>query len=56
MHKNITHNREHKTIRGFANAILGFLRTDAPQKWDNFCDYVSDNFGVTDPADLRDIK
>ena len=44
MHKNITHNREHKTIRDFANAILGFLRTDAIQKWDIFCDYVSDNF------------
>ena len=56
MHKNITHNREHKTIRDFAKAILGFLRTDVRQKWSAFCDYVSDNFRVIDPADFRVIR
>ena len=42
MHKNITHNRDHKTIRDFATAVLGFLRVDVTQKWETFCDYVSE--------------
>ena len=56
MHKNLTHNREPKTIRDFANAFLGFLRTDVPQKWDMFHDYVSDNFRDIDPADFRVVR
>ena len=35
MHKKVTHNRNHPTIRDFANAILGFLRTDVPQKMEH---------------------
>ena len=46
----------HKTIRDFANAILGFLRTDVPQNWHAFCDYVSDNSRVIEPADFRVIR
>ena len=56
MHKNITHNRDHKTIRDFANAIFGFLRTEVPRKWNAFRDYVSDNFRVLRPDDFRVIK
>lgn len=56
MHKNVTHNKDHKTIRDFANAILGFLRTEVTRKWGTFCDYVTDNFRVIDPADFRVIK
>lgn len=53
MHRNITHNRDHKTIRDFANAILGFLRTEVQRKWNAFRDYVSDNFRVIDPEKFR---
>ena len=56
MHKNITHNREHKTIRDFATAVLGFLRTEVPRKWSTFCDYVSDNFRVIDPKEFRVVR
>lgn len=56
MHKNITHNKDHKTIRDFASAILGFLRTEVTRKWSMFCDFVSDNFRVIDPADFRVIR
>jgi len=56
MHRNITHNRTHKTIRDFAKAILEFLRREVPQKWSTFCEYVSDNFRIIDPADFRVIN
>jgi transposase len=56
MHKNITHNRDHKTIRDFASAILGFLRTEVTRKWSTFCDQVSDNFRIIDPANFQVIK
>lgn len=53
MHRNVTHNRDHRTIRDFANAILGFLRVEVPRKWSAFRDYVSDNFRVIDPDNFR---
>jgi len=56
MHRNVTHNTDHRTIRDFANAILGFLRTDVPQKWNLFRDYVSDNFRIIDPQEFRVLK
>jgi transposase len=56
MHKNITHNRDHSTVRDFANAILAFLRTDVPRKWSSFRDSVSDNFRIIDPSVFRIIK
>ena len=55
MHRTITHNREHKTIRHFADAILGFLRNDVPRRWATFCDQVSDNFRIIDPKEMRII-
>lgn len=56
MHRNVTHNRTHKTIRDFAKAILDFVRIEVPQKWSTFCDDVSDNFRVIDPRDFRIIS
>ena len=56
MHRNITHNRTHKTIKDFAITVLDFVRTEVPRKWSTFCDQVSDNFRVIDPADFRVIN
>ena len=56
MHKHITHNRDHKTIRDFAAAVLGFLRNDVPRRWSAFCDLVSDNFRIIDPDAFRVIR
>ncbi len=56
MHKHITHNRDHPTIRDFASAVLGFLRTEVTRKWNVFRDYVSDNFRVIRPEEFRVIK
>lgn len=53
MHKNVTHNRCHPTIRDFAAEILSFLRDTVPKKWAEFCDSVSDNFCVLNPRDFR---
>lgn len=56
MHRNITHNRDHKTLADFAKAVLGFLRTEVPKHWTTLCDHVSDNFRIIDPADFRVIR
>ena len=53
MHRSITHNRCYASFRDFADAILGFLRNTVPEKWNNLCDHVSDNFRVIDPARIR---
>lgn len=53
MHRRITHNRCYASYRDFVDAILGFLRKTVPENWRNFCDYVSDNFRVIDPAHFR---
>jgi len=49
----VTHNRSHATYNDFCNAVLHFLREEVPKKWATFCDSVTDNFRVIDPADLR---
>ncbi len=53
MHRAVTHNRCHASFRGFADAILGFLRKTVPENWNNLCDCVSDNFRVVDPTQIR---
>jgi transposase len=53
MHKHVTHNRCHATVRGFAAEIFSFLRDTVPKNWAVFCDSVSDNFRVINPADFR---
>lgn len=53
MHRNITHNRCYATYNGFCQAVLHFLRSDVPDKWESFCDSVTDNFRVISPGDFR---
>jgi transposase len=55
MHKHVTHNKSHTSIRTFQTAVLTFLRYDVPRKWSEFCDQVSDNFRIIDPNDFRVI-
>lgn len=53
MHQRLTHNKTYRTCREFADAILGFLRNEVPEKWANYCDSVTDNFRVISPAKYR---
>ena len=56
MHKHMTHNRSHATYNDFCNSVLHFLREEVPKKWAVFCDSVSDNFRVINPANFRVLK
>ena len=56
MHKAITHNRCAANIRAFQTEVLTFLRWTVPQKCNEICAAVSDNFSVRDPAKFRIIK
>ena len=56
MHKNVTHNRCYAKFNDFCNAVLGFLRNEVPQNWRVYCDSVSDNFRIINPADFRVLK
>lgn len=53
MHANVTHNQSHPTFRDFADATVTFLTKEAPERWSEFCDKVSDNFRVFNPKDFR---
>ena len=53
MHKHITHNKTYAKFRDFADAVLGFLREDAPRRFDEFSSTITDNFRVIDPKDFR---
>jgi transposase len=56
MHKKVTHNRYYAKFNDFCNAVLGFLRDDVPKNWKTYCDTVTDNFRIIDPADFRVLK
>ena len=56
MHKNVTHNRCYAKFNDFCNAVLGFLRDEVPRNWRVYCDSVSDNFRIINPADFRVLK
>jgi len=56
MHRNITHNRSYKTYNDFCNSVLHFLREEVPKNWATFCDSVTDNFRIINPADFRVLK
>jgi transposase len=53
MHKNVTHNKCYVKFRDFADAVLGFLRKTAPERFDEFSSTITDNFRVIDPKDFR---
>src|SRR5436190_12099357 len=56
MHKYVTHNRCHATYNGFCQSVLHFLREEVPNQWATFCDSVSDNFRIINPAEFRVLK
>ena len=56
MHRNVTHNRCSATYNDFCRSILHFLRAEGPKNWAAFCDSVTDNFRVINPADFRVLK
>ena len=56
MHRNVTHNRSHATYNDFCKSVLHFLREEVPKNWALFCDSVTDNFRIINPADFRVLK
>src|SRR5262249_27875911 len=56
MNRNVTHNRCYATYNDFCNSVLRFLREEVPKNWAVFCDSVTDNFRVINPADFRVLK
>jgi hypothetical protein len=56
MHRHVTHNRRYATYKDFRNSVLHFLREEAPKNWAAFCDSVTDNFRVINPANFRVLK
>ena len=56
MHKKITHNRSYAKFNDFCNAALTFLRDEVPKNWHLYCDAVTDNFRIINPADFRVLK
>ena len=56
MHRKLTHNRCYATYNDFCNSVLRFLREEVPKNWAIFCDSVTDNFRVINPADFRVLK
>ena len=56
MHRNVTHNRSYATYNDFCNSVLHFLRQEVPKNWALFCDSVTDNFRIINPADFRVLK
>ena len=53
MHRHTTHNKCYAGSKEFKAAVLGFLRDTVPRNWRAFCDEVTDNFRVINPADFR---
>ena len=50
MHKHLTHNKTHPTHRGFADAMLHFLRNEVPRRWGESGDSITVDFRVIRPA------
>ena len=56
MHRHVTHNQCYATYNEFCRSVLHFLRQEVPKNWAAFCDSVTDNFRVINPADFRVLK
>ena len=53
MHRHLTHNKCYANFTDFGRAMLTFLRDEVPEKWQTYCDEVTDNFRIIDPTDFR---
>ncbi len=47
------HNKCYAGFKEFKAAVLRFLRDTVPRNWREFCDEVTDNFRIINPADFR---
>ncbi len=56
MHRIVTHNRSYEKFNDFRTAVLTFLRVEVPENWHLYCDSVTDNFRIINPADFRVLK
>ena len=56
MHRHVTHNQCYATYNDFCRSVLHFLRQEVPKNWATFCDSVTDNFRVINPAHFRVLK
>ena len=56
MHRHVTHNQCYATYNDFCRSVLHFLRQEVPKNWAAFCDSVTDNFRVINPAHFRVLK
>jgi transposase len=56
MHRHVTHNCGYATYNDFCRSVLHFLRVEVPKNWAVFCDSVTDNFRVINPANFRVLK
>ena len=52
MHRHCTHNKCYAGFKDFSRAIPSFLREKVPRNRHVYCDEVTDNYSVIDPADL----
>ena len=52
MHRHCTHNKCYAGFKDFTRAALTFLREKVPRNWHVYCDQVTDNLRVIDPADF----
>jgi hypothetical protein len=48
--------RCYASYNDFCRSVLHFLREQVPKNWAVFCDSVTDNFHVINPADFRVLK
>jgi transposase len=53
MHRHTTHNKCYASFKDFSIAMLGFLRHDVQKNWTVWCDAVTDNFRIINPAKYR---
>ena len=49
MHKHVTHNWRHKHFTDFRAEMLTFLREKVAEKWNIYCDEVTNNFRIISP-------
>jgi hypothetical protein len=52
----LAHAFSHPSYNDFCRSVLHFLRVEVPKNWAVFCDSVTDNLRVINPADFRVLK
>jgi hypothetical protein len=55
MHRHITHNKWHATLKDFSIRTVNVPPDEAPRNWRTYRDEVTDDFRVIDPRKFRII-